>query len=105
VSARPCETPALSAFEDLSDIGPQQLFAGYLARAVHGDGLTFAVVEIGPGAALPEHHHQNEQLGMVLRGTMTLRVADGAVALDVFAPPREDWKALDAEEPRPTLWP
>jgi unsaturated pyranuronate lyase len=121
----------MSAFDDLSDIGPQQLFAGYLARAVHCDDLTFAVVEIEPGAALPEHHHENEQLGMVLRGSMTLRVGDeerglgpggiwrippnvphsasggpdGAVALDVFSPPREDWKALDAEEPRPAHWP
>ena len=108
----------MSAFDDLSAIGPQQLFAGYLARAVHGDGLTFAVVEI-------------EQLGMVLRGSMTLRVGgevrelgpggvwrippnvphsasggpDGAVALDVFTPPREDWKALDADEPQPPLFP
>jgi quercetin dioxygenase-like cupin family protein len=121
----------MSSFDDLSAIGPQQLFAGYLARAVHGEGLTFAVVEIEPGAALPEHHHENEQLGMVLRGSMTFRVGDevrelgpggiwrippnvphsasggpdGAVALDVFTPPREDWKALDADEPQPPLWP
>ena len=121
----------MSAFDALSDIGPQQLFAGYLARAVHGDGLTFAVVEIEPGAALPEHHHANEQLGMVLRGSLTFRVGDeerelgpggvwrippnvphsasgghdGAVALDVFTPPREDWEALEAEEPQPPLFP
>ena len=121
----------MSAFDDLSDIGPQQLFAGYLARAVHGDGLTFAVVEIEPGAALPEHHHANEQLGMVLRGSMTCRVGDeerelgpggvwrippnvphsasggpdGAVALDVFTPPRDDWKSIAADEPRSQRWP
>src|SRR5262245_8395357 len=116
----------MSAFDDLSDIGPQQLFEGYLARAVHGEGVTFAIVEIEPGAALPEHHHANEQLGMVLRGSMTLRVGDeerelgpggvwrippdvrhsasggpeGAVALDVFTPPREDWNAIEAGTPR-----
>ena len=121
----------MTAFDDLSDIGPQRLFAGFLARAVHGDGLTFAIVEIEPGAALPEHRHENEQLGMVLRGSVTFRVGDeerelapggvwrippnaphsasggpgGAVVLDVFAPPREDWKPIGADEPRPPSFP
>ena len=121
----------MRAFEELGDIAPQQLFDGYLARAVHGDRITFAIVEIDPGSPLPEHQHENEQLGMVLRGSMTFRIGDeertlgpggtwsippntphsatagpdGAVALDVFAPTRDDWKALAAEEPRPPRYP
>lgn len=121
----------MTHFEDLGNLAPQQLFAGYLARTLHGDAITMAIVEIDPGAALPEHHHENEQLGMVLRGSMTFRVGeeerelgpggmwripsnaphsatagpDGAIALDVFTPTRDDWKALDAEEPRPPRWP
>ena len=121
----------MSAFDDLGEIAPQQLFAGYLARTIHGERITFAIVEIDAGADLPVHHHENEQLGMVVRGTMTFRVGDeerdlapggmwrippntphsaragpdGAVALDVFTPTRGDWRALETEEPRLPTWP
>jgi len=44
----------LSAFDDLESIPPQLLAEGYLARAVHGEQLTLAVVEVEPGAELPE---------------------------------------------------
>ena len=121
----------MSAFDRLGDVAPQQLFDGFLARAIHGERLTFAIVEIDPDSPLPEHYHENEQLGMVLRGSMTFRIGDeerelvpgdtwrippntphsatagpdGAVALDVFAPTRDDWKALEAAQPRPPIWP
>ena len=121
----------MSAFEDLGDIAPQQLFAGYLARALHGDRITLAIVEIEPNADLPEHQHENEQLGMVLSGSMTFCVGDeeralvaggtwripantphsaragrdGAVVLDVFTPTRDDWKELPADARRTPLWP
>jgi hypothetical protein len=39
---------------------------GYLARAVHGERLTLAVVDVEPGAELPEHQHDNEQFGIVI---------------------------------------
>lgn len=121
----------MSAFDDLTAIQPQQLFEGYLARVVHGEELTFAVVEVDAGADLPEHHHANEQLGMVIRGSLLFRIGDeerevgpggtwqiasdtphsarggphGAVVIDVFAPPREDWKAIPTQEPRAPRWP
>jgi quercetin dioxygenase-like cupin family protein len=50
----------MSAFDQLEAIAPQVLADGYLARAVHGEHLTLAVVEIQPDAALPEHQHVNE---------------------------------------------
>ena len=121
----------MGAFDDLSEIAPQQLFTGFLARAIHGERITLAVVEIDPGAALPEHQHENEQLGLVIRGSLTFRVGgeerelgpgagwripadtphsatggpEGAVVLDVFTPTRDDWKALGSEELRPPVWP
>lgn len=121
----------VSALGDLAEVSPQQLAAGYLARAVHGSRATFAVVEVEPGAELPEHHHENEQLGMVLRGSVTFRVgaeervlaqggtwvipsdtphsvragAGGAVLLDIFAPAREEWEQLEALPPAPPRWP
>ena len=121
----------MSAFQDLAAIPAQQLSPGYLARAVHGSRVTFAVVEIEPHAELPEHSHENEQLGIVLRGSVIFRVgteertlepggtwsippdtphfvrggADGAVVLDLFAPTREEWRQLAATAPAPPNWP
>jgi quercetin dioxygenase-like cupin family protein len=121
----------VSAFQDLAAIPAQQLSPGYLARAVHGNRVTFAVVEIEPHAELPEHSHENEQLGIVLRGSVTFRVgseertveaggtwsipshtphfvkggSEGAVVLDVFAPTREEWKHLDAIAAARPAWP
>jgi quercetin dioxygenase-like cupin family protein len=121
----------MSAFRDLGAIPPQELSPGFLARAVHGSRVTFAVVEIEPHSELPEHSHENEQLGIVLKGSVSFRVgeeertveaggiwsipantphfvkggASGAVVVDIFAPARDEWKRLDATEPVPPNWP
>jgi quercetin dioxygenase-like cupin family protein len=118
-------------FGDLARLFPQRLAPGYLARAVHGERLTLAVVEVEPGAELPEHGHDNEQLGIVIEGSLTFHVGgetrtleaggtwtipsntrhratggpDGAVVIDVFAPVRTDWREIEAEEPAPPRWP
>ncbi len=121
----------MGAFDRLQAIQPQLLAEGYLARALHGERLTVAVVEIDPGATLPEHHHDNEQVGMVIQGSIVFRIGDeeqslgpgelwlipsntphtvtsgdnGAVVIDVFSPGREDWEARDRLPPRPPAWP
>jgi quercetin dioxygenase-like cupin family protein len=120
-----------SPFRNLREIAPQQLGPGYLARAVHGARVTFAVVEVAPHAELPEHSHGNEQLGIVLEGSVSFRIGEeertiaaggtwtippevphrviggeeGAVVLDVFAPAREEWKQLAAGAPCAPGWP
>jgi len=66
----------MSAFDDLHAIPPQLLAEGYLARAVHGERLTLAVVEVEPRAELPEHQHDNEQFGIVIEGSVIFRVED-----------------------------
>lgn len=121
----------MSAFDDLQSISPQLLAEGYLARAVHGEQLTLAVVEVEPGAELPEHRHVNEQFGMVIQGSVVFRVSDetrtvepggiwripsntphmvtggerGAVVVDIFSPPRDDWAAGERLESQPTRRP
>jgi quercetin dioxygenase-like cupin family protein len=121
----------MGAFDELAAIQPQAIWEGLVARAVHGERVTLAVVEVDPGADLPEHSHDNEQLGIVLRGSLTLRVGGaerelgpgetwriasgtphsgrggpgGAVVVDVFAPPRTDWDAAPRLEQRPPAWP
>jgi quercetin dioxygenase-like cupin family protein len=93
--------------------------------------MTFAVVDLEPGAALPEHHHENEQMGLVISGTITMRIGsdkrelhagdtyvipsdvphdahtgpEGATVVDVFAPIRADWENLARLDPTPGFWP
>ena len=121
----------MSAFDDISGLGPLPIWEGIVARTVSGEELTLAVVELDSGAVAREHSHPNEQLGMVLSGSMTFRVGDetrelgpgetwtipanvpheatagpeGAVVIDVFAPPRADWNALEPGDLRQPRWP
>ena len=121
----------VGAFENLERIAPVQVWQAIAARMVEGERLTLAVVELDPGAVVAEHRHENEQLGLVLQGSMSFRIADerrelgpgdtwtipsntpheavagpeGAVVIDVFAPPRDDWAALEPQPERPPRWP
>lgn len=121
----------MSAFKQLRSISPQLLADGYLARAVQGRHLTLAVVEVEPGAVLPEHQHANEQFGMVIEGSVVFRVGEetqtvqaggiwrippetphtvtggpvGAVVVDIFSPARNDWAAREVLDPCPPQWP
>ena len=121
----------MSAFAKLSDLHPLPIWTGVRARAVQGSQITMAVVELAPNSAVPEHHHENEQLGVLLKGSMVFTIGgerrelvagdtynipanvpheavagpDGAVALDVFSPVRADWAKFAPESPLPPLWP
>lgn len=120
----------MAALRGLAELDLQQIWDGVAARSVHGERLTLAVLELEPGSVVPEHRHDHEQLGIVLRGSVTFRVADetralepggtwriapdvphevhvgpdGAIVVDVFAPTRDDWRdrALLTRSPR---WP
>jgi quercetin dioxygenase-like cupin family protein len=132
---RPQNTAAsgndVSAFRSLADIAPLPIWTGILARRVEGRHITFAVVELEPGARATRHQHPQEQLGLVLKGTIRfligietrdLTVGDtyeipsnvlheatagsgGAVVIDVFSPIRSDWHALSAQPARTPRWP
>ena len=121
----------LADLADLADIPPIQVFDGVRVRRVQGDLVTLAVVELEPGAIVPEHRHASEQHGMVITGQMDFRVGSerrtlgpggtwriraevpheakagpqGAVVIDVFAPIRSDWDELPTLEPGRTVWP
>ena len=118
-------------FESLRTISPHRLTDGILARAVEGERVTMAVVQLDPNAVSPAHHHENEQLGFVIAGSMVMRIGteerelnagdtynipsdvshdavagpDGATVVDVFVPVREDWKKLDRLDPTSPRWP
>ena len=121
----------MSAFAELDAIGPIGIWNGVLARTVDGELCSFGVVELDPNTVVPEHQHPNEQLGIVVSGSVRFRVGDeerelgpggtwrippnvphevttgpsGAVVLDVFSPPRADWAALERSQPTSAHWP
>jgi quercetin dioxygenase-like cupin family protein len=121
----------MSNLSELKSIAPQTIWDGVSARSVKGERLTLAIIELEPGGHVPEHHHDNEQLGVVLQGTVTFRVGDqsrelgpggtwrvlggvphevrvgeqGAVVAEAFAPARADWEEIERESPREPRWP
>ena len=121
----------MSAFSDLGTVAPQRIWDGVVGRTVHGERVTMSYIELDPGVTVPEHSHENEQLGMVLSGSLTFTVGDetlelgprqawcitanvphsvvagpdGAILLEVFSPVRSDWADLEPGEQRPARWP
>jgi quercetin dioxygenase-like cupin family protein len=121
----------MSNLVDLETVAPFDVWGEAVrARRIEGERLTFAVVELAPNAVVPEHRHPQEQLGMVITGTVRFRIDDeirdlgpggtwrilsdhphqvtagpqGAVVIDTFAPIRSDWN-FELLEPRPPVWP
>jgi len=121
----------VNIFRAISELQPARIWDGVLARPLHADRVTIGFVDIDPGVLVPEHRHDNEQVGFVLRGSVTMTVAgqarelrvgetysiasgvphsakagaDGVSVVDVFAPVREDWKKVPTIEPFPGKWP
>lgn len=96
-----------------------ELFTGATSTLITGDQVMLSFLEMEQGAEVPEHSHVEEQAGLMLEGELLLRIGDeeklmrageayivpsgishsGVVVrgpiriLDVFGPPREDYKA------------
>ena len=121
----------MSAFADVGSLGRQRIWEGIVARTVHGERVTLSVLELDGGTAVPEHAHANEQIGVLLEGSITFTVGDetqelrpgatwriladvphsvvvgpdGALIVEVWSPIRDDWQAIEQEPPRPGRWP
>ena len=121
----------MTIFKPLAEIPPQEVWNGILARVVEGDRMSFGVLELAPDSIVDAHQHPNEQIGMVLRGSLTFTIGDetrvvragdtynipggvrhnavtgpeGAVVIDVFSPGRADWARFDKRAVRPPIWP
>lgn len=105
-------------FFDPAEIQRRELAPGVMLRTLWGDKIMMSLVEIEPGGVVPNHSHPHEQAGLVLQGefdftiggeTKRLRQGDAYVipggvehslvgsdgwslALDIFNPPREEYK-------------
>jgi quercetin dioxygenase-like cupin family protein len=118
-------------FRPLAELRPYAIWEGVTARVVNGERMTLAAVDLEPNATVAEHHHENEQLGFVIRGSMTFTIGgekrelhpgdtyaipshvphdavagpEGATVVDVFAPGRAEWEKLPRPDPFPPQWP
>jgi len=121
----------MRTFDSVKSIRPHLIRKGISARAVNGERITMAVVDLEADAHLPEHHHENEQLGFVISGVITMRIGSdlrelhagdtysipsnvphdaiagpgGCTVADVFAPVRADWEKLERGQPSKPSWP
>jgi quercetin dioxygenase-like cupin family protein len=121
----------MSAFKSLAESKTLPIWQGILARTCEGSEMTFAVVELEPGAMASRHQHPNEQVGLVIEGTIDFDVdgerrvlakgdtyvipgntphqaiagPEGCVLIDVFAPKRDDWQKHQPGPPQPAKWP
>jgi unsaturated pyranuronate lyase len=111
----------VSAFGSLGDLPVLRIWDGVTAWTVEGERTTLAVVELDPDCAVPEHRHDNEQIGVCIRGRLSFRVGDesrdigpgdtwsipsqvphavhagpdGALLAECFTPRRDDWDGID----------
>jgi quercetin dioxygenase-like cupin family protein len=121
----------LSVFDDVGELPRQQIWDGVVSRSIRSELLTLALVELEPNAAVPEHSHENEQVGLLIQGSLTFTIGgetraldpggtwriltnvphsvtvgpDGASLVEVFAPARADWERLEQQAPAPGRWP
>ena len=102
-----------------------ELFPGAQSGLVSGQHIMLSFLDMAEGAIVPEHSHPEEQAGLVLEGSIRLRIGNeervlmpghayivppdvlhsGTVVegplrvLDIFGPPRSDYieKIVDTE--------
>ncbi len=105
-------------FCDVENREVKTVAPGIHIRTFWQDKMLVAMVELDANAVLPEHEHPHEQAGVVLSGELTLTIggetrictagdsyiipggvyhsavtgADGAKAMDIFSPVREEYK-------------
>jgi quercetin dioxygenase-like cupin family protein len=105
-------------FVRFDDVSAFELARGVSGRPLFGEGAMLNLIRFEPGAEVPLHSHEHEQLGLVLDGMQALVVdgvahelgplegyvlpggvehaaycgPEGALVLDVFRPVREDYR-------------
>ena len=118
-------------YASIAELRPYLIRAGMKARLINGERATLAVIDIEPNGVAEEHHHENEQLGLIVSGHLTFHIAgeerrlgagdvyripsnvphdakagpEGATVVDVFIPVRADWEKLPREDPSSPDWP
>ena len=71
------EEGAVSNLVDVADVPVIDVWGEAVrARRIEGERITLALIELAPDSTVPGHRHENEQLGMVITGSVTFTVGD-----------------------------
>ncbi len=106
------------AFISLEDLQSKELLPGFDGKFIHTENMSLGYWSIKAGSILPQHAHVHEQVTHVLEGKLEMTIGDktevvepgkvsvipsgvkhsgraitDCIALDVFQPVREDYKA------------
>ncbi|HSU87289.1 MAG TPA: cupin domain-containing protein [Terriglobia bacterium] len=98
------------------DLPEEQLNPLLTRKLMTGDRVMLSELVLKKGCVVPAHHHENEQISYVLRGTLkfvingeeiilrtgevlhipsnvvhSAEALEDTLDLDVFSPPRQDW--------------
>ena len=99
-------------------IPPRTLAPGVTAKIASGEKMMLSLVTLAPDAVVPTHSHPHEQMGFMVSGTLEFTIEGetrvlsgndmyfvpggvphaakggpgGAEALDVFSPPRDEYR-------------
>ncbi len=104
---------------EYSKMSKVKIWDGIYGAIQHSASLTLAHIDIDEGTILPPHHHVHEQWSTLVEGKMEFVIGDehhellpgntvyipsnvihsgramtACKVIDVFNPPREDWKSL-----------
>jgi quercetin dioxygenase-like cupin family protein len=116
-------------FWNPENIAPKVLTTGVTAKIASGEKMMLSLVTFASNAVVPTHSHPHEQMGMMVSGTMEFTIAGetrvfsgnelflvpggvphavkagpgGAVALDAFSPPREEYREAGGEHIFPAV--
>lgn len=120
-------TPGLKAgVIHLQDLPLRALVEGAASRLLCGERIMLSFIEIAPHTHFPRHRHPEEQFMIVLEGRVDEIVGDeivplrpgdvcylpsnlehggytheeGCRAIDIFSPPRKDYRDLDRSAER-----
>ena len=99
-----------------NDDEAEQMNPAVRRQVLHSAMMTVARLGLKAGAVVPEHHHLNEQISLVMEGSIRFHIGgesrvisggeavvipsnvphwvealEDSVAIDVFTPIREDW--------------
>ncbi len=97
-------------------IPPEALNENLWRKVIHGSKMTMAQIHFDKGAAVPSHHHENEQFSLVVSGAVRFELEgkevvpkpgeiihipsnvphrvvalEESIVMDIFSPIRQDW--------------
>ncbi len=64
------------SFFELKNILDIPLMNGITLKAIYGEKCSVSFLELPPFSSIPAHHHENEQIGIVLEGELEYTIGD-----------------------------